>query len=76
MNTLDGYLLKFYVIILWVLGEKPPPSDSKPNPIPNLTLTLPWPLTGGFFPDTSFMRYYIFPYEIVQEDFLSMESLL
>ena len=42
-----------------VLGKNPPakkPPDSKPNPIPNLTLTLPLApsrglFSGGFFPD-------------------------
>ena len=37
-----------------VLGKNPPGNpllpDSKPNPIPNLTLTLPWTPHGGFFP--------------------------
>ena len=40
-------------------GKKPPPPDSKPNPIPNLTPTLLLTPHGGFFPggfcpDTSF----------------------
>ena len=34
--------------------EKKPP-DSKPNPIPNLTFTLPLTLTGGFFPGDFFL---------------------
>ena len=36
-----------------VLGKNPPgknPPDSKPNPIPNLTLILPLTPHGGFFP--------------------------
>ena len=47
-------------MIITVLGKNPPgkkPPDSKPNPIPNLNLTLPLtPHRGlflrGFFPDT------------------------
>ena len=35
--------------------EKKPP-DSKPNPIRNLTLTLPLTLTGRFFPGTIYMN--------------------
>ena len=37
--------------------KPPPPSELKPNPVPNLNLTLPLTshgdlFSGGFFPDT------------------------
>ena len=40
-------LFKVFLIVFTVLGKNPP--DSKPNPIPNLTLTLPLTLHGGLF---------------------------